>query len=305
MFATLDGFVERLSIERGVSPHTLRAYKADVCELLDFLRGRGRSLEVTARADLRAFLARLLARALKPATLERKVAALRSFFRHLVDAGIRPDNPAQQLRTPRQERRLPSVLSAADVERLLLVPLPDGFAGHRDRAILETLYSTGVRVSELVALRLDAVDLDEGIVRVLGKRRKQRIAMLGRPAREALARYLDERQRLQTRTRTRSACVFLNQRGAPLSDRWVGRILEHVVAAAGVAGRVSPHTLRHCFATHLLDRGADLRSVQELLGHAHLSTTQIYTHLTMERLRQVYDRAHPHGRARDGPGPRA
>jgi integrase/recombinase XerC len=285
MFATLDGFARRLALERRVSPHTLRAYEGDVCEFLEFLRARERTPQTADRTDIRAFLGRLAARSLAPASLNRKLAAIRSYFDFLVETGHVAANPGRRVRSPKSRRGLPGVLSAGEVERMLRHDLGAGFAGLRDRAILETLYSSGLRVSELVQMQLADLDLAEGFVRVLGKGRKPRLALLGRPARAALARYLAARTALVRATgRPGVQAVFLNQKGTPLSDRWVREIMDSVAAKSGIRVKVSPHTLRHSFATHLLDRGADLRSVQELLGHARLATTQIYTHLTVERL---------------------
>jgi integrase/recombinase XerC len=296
LFATLDAFTRRLSLERRVSPHTLRAYQGDVCEFLEFLQARKRTPEAADRTEVRAFLAKLAARSLKPSSVHRKLAAIRTFFDFLVETKQLDANPAKRVRSPKLERRLPRCLSAPEVERMLVQELGDDFAGRRDRAILETLYSTGVRVSELVHLKLTDVDLREGIARVLGKGRKQRLAMLGRPAREAIGSYLEVRTAVLPHARRREVKeLFLNQRGSRLSDRWVCAIIDEAGRRAGVRSKISPHTLRHSFATHLLDRGADLRSVQELLGHARLATTQIYTHLTIERLKEVYERAHPHG----------
>ena len=208
--------------------------------------------------------------------------------------GLARDNPAKPLRNPRRQRKLPHVLTSEEVGRLLLAPPADSVAGLRDRAILETMYSAGLRVSELVALRDGDLDFDEQIMRIRGKGRKERISPLGSYAIKAIDRYARKRIRdPKTESLGREAPVFVNRFGRILTTRSVGRMLEKYIAQAELDARTSPHTLRHSFATHLLDRGADIRSVQELLGHKSLATTQIYTHVSAANLRQVYERAHP------------
>jgi integrase/recombinase XerC len=224
-------------------------------------------------------------------TVARRLAAVRSWCRFLCRQGTLAASPADGLRGPRQNRPLPHFLSEADLTRLLETPPADAPLGLRDRAILETLYSAGLRVSELTGLDVDDVDLDSGLATVRGKGKRERLALLGKPALAALRRWLAARGGLE-KARGRSA-VFLNKNGTRLTSRSVGRLLEKYLALAGLDPRTSPHTLRHSFATHLLDRGADIRSVQELLGHRSLATTQIYTHVTTTRLQDSYQQAHP------------
>jgi len=292
-----DRFLQRLEQERNFSPHTLRAYRADLEEFCLFLANEGGGeVESVTPLLLRRFLARLRSRGLARTTMARKLATLRSFFRFLCKERAIPANPAVALRTPRRERRLPHVLSADEVARLLDAPSGRDLATLRDRAILEMLYSTGMRVVELVSLDVRGVDFSAEIVRVVGKGRKERICPIGSYALKALRAYLKARDITLRSAPQCAEPLFLNLRGGRLSGRSVGRILARRLMEADLSPRVTPHTLRHSFATHLLDRGADLRAVQELLGHASLSTTQIYTHLSAERLRKIYEHAHPRAR---------
>jgi integrase/recombinase XerC len=251
-------------------------------------------------AAVRGWLAREAATC-GPVSIGRKLSTVRSFYRFLVMVGIAPSNPARAVQAPRRPRRLPEVLPEADVAALVEAPLDGSPLALRDRAFLELLYSSGLRVTELTSLDLDDLDLPQGLVRVRGKGGKERVVPVGGPAREALRRFLDEgRPALLSGpdgARARGA-LFVNYRGGRLTARSVARRLDRWVAAAGLPRHVHPHVLRHCFATHLLGNGADLRGIQELLGHASLSTTQRYTHLDWKRLAEVYDAAHP--RARTG-----
>jgi len=235
----------------------------------------------------RRFLADLKARRFQKVTVARKVSSLRSFFKFLCREGYLTHNPVSVLRSPKLDRKLPSVLEVEEVERLL--ESHDGSAnGLRDHAILETIYSVGLRVSEVVGLNLDDIDFISGIVKVYGKGKKERLCPIGEKALQAIRRYLDHRPNVRD-----GKALFLNRRGRRLTARSVRRVLDKALQRASLNRHVSPHALRHSFATHLLDRGADLRSVQELLGHQSLSTTQIYTHVSAERLKRVYDKAHP------------
>ena len=299
----VDRWLKELAAARGASEHTLRAYRGDLDGFLAFLAERGVSepAEVTPRV-LRGWLAELEARELARSSIQRKLSAARSFFRHLVKQGRVEAHPASGLRRRRTERRLPGHLSIEEIEALLAAPDAAKPAGRRDRALLEVLYSAGTRAAETVGLDRGDVDLARGVARVRGKGRKERLVALGRFAVEALGAYLADPARPRATARAANA-VFLNPRGGRLTTRSLGRIVDRCVLAAGIARRTTPHTLRHSFATHLLDRGADLRSVQGLLGHAHLVTTQIYTHVSIERLREVYERAHP--RAERAPPQRA
>lgn len=286
-------FLNRLREERNYSQHTLRAYERDLDEFLAFLEEEKTEPASVTHLQLRRFIAGLRSRGLSKATLARKLAALRSFFRHLTREGAVASNPILALRTPKQEKRLPHVLSADEVGTLLESVSGGSEADLRDRAILELLYSTGMRRSEMVALNVSDIDFLSEIVTVMGKRRKQRVCPLGSHAIRALRAWLRRRGLSDTEAARSQAPLFTNQRGGRLSDRSVARILTKRLTEAGLSARTTPHTLRHSFATHLLDRGADLRSVQELLGHTSLASTQIYTHLSAERLREIYEKAHP------------
>jgi len=289
----VDGFLKELAAARGASAHTLRAYRGDLDGFLAFLdeRGIADARAVTPRV-LRSYLADIDGRELARATIQRKLSAVRSFFTHLLKQGAVDAHPAAGLRQRRGERRLPSALEVGEVEALLAAPDLSTHEGRRDRAILELMYSAGTRASETVGLDRTDLDLRRGVARVRGKGRKERLAAVGSFAAKALESYLDDAERPEPAPRAKTA-VFLNPRGGRLTTRSLGRIVEKRALEAGVRRRATPHTLRHSFATHLLDRGADLRAVQELLGHAHLTTTQIYTHVSIERLRKVYEQAHP------------
>jgi integrase/recombinase XerC len=233
-------------------------------------------------------------------SVQRKLASLRGLFGYLQERGRMDRNPAKLLKGPKAPRRVPHFLTTAEVDLLLGQTFDESPQGQRDRAIVEVLYSTGCRVSECSGMKLAHLDLEEGIVRVLGKGQKERIAMLGAPARTAVSVWLEGRRHLlQQAKRTDPGSLWLNRFGRPLSSRWVFQTVVDCAKRAGIQSSLTPHGLRHSFATHLLDRGADLRTVQELLGHARLVTTEIYTHVSIGRLREVYDHAHPHGREHD------
>ena len=289
----IEEFLRRLEQERNCSPHTVRAYRNDLSEFIGFLKTEGSSVKRVSHLQLRKFLARLRERGVAKSTIARKLASLRSFYRHLCREGIMKANPVVALRTPKQAGHLPHVLSAEELGRLLESVNGTGPADLRDRAILETLYSTGMRRGEMVSLDVDDVDFFSEIVTVMGKRRKERICPLGSHALRALRAYLEARAISQLDAPRCKEPLFLNCRGGRLTARSVARILGKRLTLAGLSAKSTPHTLRHSFATHLLDGGADLRAVQELLGHASLGSTQIYTHLSAERLREVYEKAHP------------
>jgi integrase/recombinase XerC len=283
----IAAFLEYLAAERRASAHTLRADRADLAEFAALLRGRGEP--DPARADaraLRAFLAGLHQRGLGKASISRKLAAVRSCMRFLARRGIVESNPARQLRGPRVPSRLPSFLPKDESKDLLDAPSEDTLAGRRDRALLELLYASGLRVAECCGLDLEDLDRRHGTVRVMGKGSKERVVPVGEIALEALDAYLDRRG-------GGNGPLFRNARGTRLSTRSVHSIVRRRARAAGLARLVTPHTLRHTFATHLLGEGADLRFIQELLGHSRLSTTQRYTHVSPEHLMKVYDAAHP------------
>lgn len=288
-------FAAYLATERRASPHTLRAYLADLSQYAAFLAEQEAPLVPSSPALVRAFLARAAGRA-GAASLGRKLSTLRSLYRFLVREGVAPGNPARAVASPRRPRRLPAVLPEQEAAALVEAPSGSAPLALRDRAVLELLYGSGLRVSELTGLDLDDVDLAQGLVRVLGKRRKERVVPFGNPAGEALRRWLSEGRPALAAAGGRSAALFLNARGGRLGARSVARRLSRWVLAAGLPRHVHPHVLRHSFATHLLGNGADLRGIQELLGHASLSTTQRYAHLDWKRLAEVYDRAHPRAR---------
>lgn len=291
MRAEIAAFLRHLDRERNASPHTIRAYGEDLDQFARHVReelGRdGRAGDVD-HLLIRAFLARLHREGLKTSSAARKLATLRTFFRYLCREGVLDRNPARALLSPRLERRVPTYLDERDVERLVEMP-GDGEAAVRGRAILEMLYATGIRCSELVGLDVSEIDLGSRMIRVLGKGRKERIVPFGSRAAAALQAYLALRQS----TRPRKDALFLNSRGGRLTDRSVRVLVAKRVRAAALARRVSPHTLRHSFATHLLERGADLRAIQELLGHASLSTTQRYTHVNARHILEIYNKTHP------------
>ena len=284
-------FLRHLERERNASPHTIRAYAEDLAQFSSYLqRELGRSPR-PADVDhllVRGFLAELHQRGLRKSSSARKLAGLRSFFRYLCREGRLTANPARALQTPRQEKRIPAVLDEAQAAALVELP-GDGAAAVRGRAILELLYGTGIRCAEAVALDVHEIDVGARMVRVLGKGRKERIVLFGRRAEAALCEWLVERGKLRPRT----DALFLNARGGRLSGRSVRTLVATRVKQLALARRCSPHTLRHSFATHLLMRGADLRAIQELLGHASLSTTQRYTHVDTRHLIEVYKKAHP------------
>jgi len=283
----LDGFLRYLESERRASPHTLRAYRRD---LRDFLASTGKPAAACDHLDIRGYLAGLARRRLARRTVARKLSVVRSFYAFLHREGRVPRNPARLTASPRLPRALPATLTVDESFSLVSAPEGDGVLAARDRALLELIYSSGLRVSEAAALDLEDLDLREGMVRVLGKRRKERLVPVGRKALRALRSYLDERPRL---AKDESRALFLNRSGGRLSDRGIRRIVVREARRAGIPARIGPHTLRHSFASHMLQSGADLRSIQEMLGHASLSTTQIYTHMDVAHLMEVYDRAHP------------
>jgi integrase/recombinase XerC len=291
MRASIAAFLRHLERERNASPNTVRAYGEDLAQFAAHLRrelGRDPRPEDADHLAIRGFLAELHRRGLAKSSSARKLAGLRTFFRYLCREGRLETNPARVLATPRQERRIPAVLDEAEVQALLALP-GAGLAAVRGRAILELLYATGVRCAELVALDVGEVDVGARMVRVVGKGRKERVVLFGQRAQEALGDWLAERRGLHPRTEA----LFLNARGGRLTDRSVRSLVARRVAQLALARRCSPHTLRHSFATHLLTRGADLRAIQELLGHASLSTTQRYTHVDTRHLLEVYRKAHP------------
>lgn len=291
MKKAVASFVRHLRGERNVSPHTVRAYAHDLAQFVVYAEDALGRVPHPAQVDhtlIRGFLAQLHDAGLKKTSSGRKLAALRSLFRYLCRQGILEKNPARALLSPRTERRIPEYLEEGEIPTFLDLP-GDDFAAARDRSILELLYATGIRCGELVGLDVGEVDLSAGMVRVLGKGSKERIVPFGGGARRTLEAYLKTRAERSTR----GEALFVNQKGGRLTDRSVRRLITKRVAQTALARRVSPHTFRHSFATHLLQRGADLRSIQELLGHSSLSTTQRYTHVDLRHILDIYQKTHP------------
>lgn len=300
MHTEVAQFLKYLCTERNASPLTIKSYREDLIDLADFLVGElgagVRPRDITPR-DLRGYAAALHEAGYARSSIARKLASLRSFFRFAQREQMCDSNPGKPLRNPRGQRKLPHFLTDQEISRLLAAPTNGSSQGLRDRAILETMYSAGLRVSEVVGLNVGDLDFEDALAHVRGKGRKERLAPLGRYAIEALNRYLQKRSVAESEAKGREAPVFVNRFGKRLTTRSVGRMLEKYIQLTGLDQRTSPHTLRHSFATHLLDRGADIRSVQELLGHKSLVTTQIYTHLSTANLREVYLKAHPRARS--------
>jgi len=295
-------FLGHLELERGLSRNTLEAYRSDLQQYGAFLEPRGISALEATPAQMAEFVSELAAggpgrAACAPATLQRKIACLRSFYRHLRREQLIDQDPARELRAPRMPSRLPHVLTRDEVLRLLAQPQGDSPGALRDRALLETMYACGLRASEAIGLELSELDLQDGVLRARGKGSKERLVPVGTKAIVSLRAYL-ERGRPRLVGMRDETHVFVNQRGAPLSRQGLYKVVQRHARTAGLASRMSPHTLRHTFATHLLAGGCDLRSLQEMLGHADIATTQIYTHLSNDRLREVYFDAHPRAQIR-------
>lgn len=286
----LDRFLDSLLLERGLSERTVQAYGGDVRRLCGALEEKGEDPLRASQEQVASHLRQLRRSGLAPRSIARALVSIRSFYNHLVESGDRANNPAVNLSPPRLWRKLPRVLSEADVETLLSIPDQTEPLGLRDKAMLELLYATGVRVSELVEMELGQLRLEFGFVVVRGKGDKERVVPVGEQAESWLTRYLEESRPLCARGRHER--VFVNRFGLPLSRQGFWKKLRQYCLQAGIEA-VSPHVIRHSFATHLLEHGADLRSVQMMLGHADISTTQIYTHIHAQRLRGLYDRYHP------------
>jgi integrase/recombinase XerD len=295
MRVKIDEFLQSGAIEKGYSEHTVAAYRNDLVQFLTFLTGeRVRSWQQVSRAHILDYVLALKRREYAPATVSRKVAAIKTFFHFLVTDGALQDDPTAAVDLPRVNKRLPHPLSQEKVTRLLAEPTRSSNTpvALRDSAILELMYATGMRASEVVELGIDAVDLAAGTVRCVGKGNKERILPLHEGARQVLGDYLDSGRPRLLRRRDEET-FFLNQHGRPLTRQGLWLIIKQYAAAIGIENQVTPHTLRHSFATHLLDGGAGLRQVQQLLGHANISTTQIYTEVSSRYKREVYDKAHP------------
>ena len=322
----INEFLDYLKFERRFSEHTAKCYGADLMQFSDFVGGvpensghehdsisighhghdSGQATAVAVHVDVnhllmsvdtnsvRSYMAHLNEKTYSKATIARKLATLRSFYKFLVKRNYISSNPVTAVRTPKQDKKLPRFLEYEEVKRLLETPPVNTWLGARDRAIMETLYSTGVRVSELVALNMEDIDFLGEVIHVRGKGKKERVAPIGTSALQTIQHYMEYRnRRAQNNSNFDSKVLFVNKHGKRLSTRSVRRKMDKYLKMAGLDPAISPHTLRHSFATHMLNNGADLRSVQELLGHQSLSTTQVYTHLTTARLKEVYDNAHP------------
>lgn len=295
MIEHLDAFIEHIRLVRRASEHTLTAYSSDVLGFLDFQR------ETNAPVDqllVRRYLVHIQKNGAAKSSVARKIAALRAFFKYCVKRELIPIDPTEGIRAPKQPRKLPKVVSEDYISALMAAPDPTTPEGLRDRAIFETLYAAGLRISELLSLKVKDVDSCPSELSVIGKRNKERIVLLGKPAREAIATYLSYgRPKLAAKNENPPDALFLGHRGTKMVATSVRRILDKHVESVTRTLKISPHALRHSFATHLMDHGADLRSVQELLGHENITTTQIYTHVSRERLKEVYDSAHPRARS--------
>jgi integrase/recombinase XerC len=299
MQEVFNKYINYLEAERNVSPYTVRNYTTDLLHFFHFLKTKGvGSLKEVDKHTLRDYLSYVMEQGFVKASIARKLSAIRSFYRYLLREEIISTNPVATASSPKLDKRLPSFLTIDEVERLLEAPDSSKPQGQRDRALMELLYASGLRVSELVSLNLEQINLDSCEIRVWGKGSKERMVLMGKPAARALSDYLSQ-GRPELLGKKRSSALFLNPDGGRLSERRVQRILGKYANIAGIDRRVHPHMLRHTFATHLLDGGADLRVVQELLGHASLSSTQIYTHVTQSQARKVYLSAHPMAQKKD------
>jgi integrase/recombinase XerC len=300
MHSAIAQFLRFLSVERNASPLTAKSYREDLTSLADYLtqaHGRTPSPAQITPLDLRGYVSALHEAGYAKSSVARRLASLRTFYKFALREGLAENNPAKPLRNPRPDRKLPHFLSTDEIARLLGAPPATTPMGQRDRAILETMYSAGLRVSEVVGINDAVLDLAEGLVRIRGKGRRERLAPIGSFAAKAITRWLRMRRLAASGPQAPLAPVFTNRFGRRLTTRSVHRMLLKYLKITGLDLRTSPHTLRHSFATHLLDRGADIRSVQELLGHKSLVTTQIYTHVSTAGLRAVYEKAHPRARA--------
>jgi integrase/recombinase XerC len=299
----IDDFIRHLKYERNASDHTLRNYESDLIQFYDYVAppdSKGFRREIDIRdidhLTIREYMVSLYEQNKKKSSIHRKVAALRTFFRHLCREGALEANPASLVHSPRVESKLPNHLTIEQMIKFIEAPETDTALGKRDRAILELLYASGIRVSELVNLNLTDMDFDNQTLRVKGKGRKERVVPFGDHARKALQDYLGVRGELLAEAdpeKLDPAAVFMNYQGTRITTRSVGRMVDKYVRICADIHHISPHSLRHSFATHMLDAGADLRAIQELLGHVRLSTTQQYTHVSMDKLMEVYDKAHP------------
>ncbi len=289
----LDEFLHHLAVERGLAENTLSSYQRDLHQFVSWLTEKEiRAVEQVRRNHIMAYLLGLQKKGRAPATISRQLAALKSFYHFLMQEGAVQQDPTTNLDSPKLAKKLPHVMTPAEVDRLLSMPDAATPSGSRDKAMLELLYAAGLRVSELMALDTTHINLDMGYVQCFGKGSKERIVPMGSVAAGSLNEYLEE-GRKKLKKHPSETALFINKRGSRLTRQGFWKILKKYAQIAGITKEIAPHTLRHSFATHLLENGADLRSVQEMLGHADIATTQIYTHLTKSRIKEVYDKTHP------------
>jgi len=296
MVDLINSFISYIKNERNLSLNTASSYRQDVMQFYSFLRSKGLSQKDLTKVDYilaRSYLIFLEKRGLSRRSIARKIISCRSFYKYLMRERKVGANPFILLHTPKMEKRLPSFLYIEEVDRILDGPSLDTHLGQRDRAIIELLYASGMRISELVNLKVSDLDLGQNEVLVYGKGAKERIVLIGSFAKQYLQRYMDKGRNHLLKGKTTLKYVFINKNSGKLTSRSIERMIKGYAKVAGITKKVTPHTLRHSFATHLLEGGADLKVVQELLGHSSLSTTQIYTHLTKEKLKKIYDKAHP------------
>ncbi len=287
----LKKFLDYLNLQKNYSSNTIRGYKRDILQFINFLKkNKIKSFKSISYEDFLSYLGYLRNYGYSETTIGRKVASLKSFFKFLSARKIIKSNPVALLSSPKKPDRLPDFLTVEEVEKILNIPSGKNWQSLRDKAILELLYSTGIRVGELTSLKIGDIDFFQELIKVKGKGKKERIVPIGSYALKALIEYIEKRPNKKEKN------VFLNKYGKPLTERSVERIIDKYSKKAGIGKKITPHTFRHTFATHMLDRGADLRTVQELLGHERITTTQIYTHLTVEKLKEFYNKTHPRAR---------
>lgn len=290
----LRSFIHYLAAERGLAPNTLESYERDLFQYLDYIDKLGvRAVEETGKLHIAQYLQQLKRLGRAPATLSRTIVSIRAFYQFLVRERLIVQDPSIHMEAPKLEKKLPTVLSVEEVERLLDAQETKSAAGTRDKAMLELLYATGIRVSELISLDVGHINIEMGFIQCIGKGSKERIIPLGRVAADWLRHYLDEVRPGLLRQDKPEEALFINHLGTRLTRQGFWKIMKRYAREAGIDKEITPHTLRHSFATHLLENGADLRSVQEMLGHADISTTQVYAHVTKARMKEIYDHAHP------------
>lgn len=290
-----DQFLDHLAVERNLSPNTIDAYRHDIFKYLEFLESSGSVVHNARAVDIEKFIRSLRNRNLSAGSVVRSLSAIRTFYRFLQTEGVTDNDPTKQIERPRPWKKLPVVLDIFEIEALLDQPDMESDLGIRNRAMLELAYAAGLRVTEILQVTIHNLDLDEGLVLVMGKGRKERLVPVGRVALDYVGRYIDGPRRRLSLKGDRTEVLFLNFRGAPLSRMGFWKIMQKYVESAGIKKKCTPHTLRHSFATHLLEGGADLRSVQEMLGHADIATTQIYTRVDRSYLKDIHKTFHPRG----------